>query len=350
MPKHWTVALEFRQKIVEALLRGETVSGVARRFEFPYSTVYSVWRRYEEQGEVTAGQRGGAGQQKTRLGQEHLDYLVSIIGERPGATLEELWQQLLGRYPELRSVAVTTLRKALEERAHMTLKRLSVKHDRHNSVETIAARKEYAHRFRLEGKTYSDIVFFDEVGFNLHMTRSRGRAAAGQQARQQQHPADRGRNVSLLVALSRNGIEAHETIVGAWNASKLLVFFEQSIFPRFDGEHKTFVMDNVRFHHNRAFLDAVEAHGHQVDFLPPYSPWLNIAENVFGKVKPVVTRQELQDHNGLVNVIENTLRTVTADHCTGWIAEATRWLAVAEAGHPLGRDHDAATAIQHLGI
>lgn len=349
MPKHRTLSLEFRRKIVDAVLRGETVSGIARRFEFPYSTVYSVWKRYEEQGEVTAGQRGG-GQRRTKLQQEHLDYLISVIGERPGATLEELQEQLLGRYPELRSVAVTTLRKALEERAHMTLKRLSIEHDRHNSEGTIRARQEYAHRFHLEGKSYSDVVFFDEAGFNLHMTRSQGRAAAGQRARQQRRPADRGRNVSLLVALSRNGIEAHQTIVGAWNASKLLVFFEQSIFPHSDGEHKTFVMDNVRFHHNRAFLDAVEAHGHQVDFLPPYSPWLNIAENVFGKVKPVVTRQELLDHNGLVNVIESTLNTITTDHCTGWIAEATRWLAVAEAGHALGRDHNATTAIQRLGV
>ena len=171
MPRHRTITLEFRQKIVDALLRGETISGVARRFEFPYSTVYSVWRRYEEEGDVAAGPRGGARRQG-RLQEEQLDFLVSVISNRPGATLEELRDGLLQQFPAIGSIALSTIGKALEDHAHMTLKRLSIEHDRHNSEGTIRARQEYAHRFHLEGKMYSDVVFFDEAGFNLHMTRS----------------------------------------------------------------------------------------------------------------------------------------------------------------------------------
>ncbi|SPO27759.1 uncharacterized protein UTRI_10169 [Ustilago trichophora] len=351
MARHHTVSLEFRQKIVDALLRRESISGVARRFQFPYSTVYSIWKRYKEEGDIAAGQRGGARRQ-SRLNEEHLGFLVGVIGERPGATLAELKEELQTNFPGTGDIALSTLGKALEDRAHMTLKRLSVEHSHHNSPETIAARQQYAHRFRLEGKTYSDVIFFDEAGFNLHMTRSRGHAVAGQRARQQHHPHNRERNVSLLVAADRTGIRAHRTITGAWNSAKLIDFFNEEIFPRLDGpgQHATFVMDNAHFHHNRGFLDLVAEHGHQVDFLPPYSPWLNIAENVFAKVKPVVTRQELVNHNGLVNVINATINTVTAEDCNGWIHEATCWLAVAEAGHPLGRDHDAATAIQRFNV
>lgn len=244
MPRHRTITLEFRQKIVDALLRGETISGVAQRFKFPYSTVYSVWRRYEEEGDIAAGPRGGARRQG-HLQEEQLDFLVSVISNRPGATLEELRDGLLQQFPAIGSIALSTIGKALEDCAHMTLKRLSVEHDQHNSDHTIAIRQEYARRFCLEGKSYSDVVFFDEAGFNLHMTRSRRRSAVGQRARQQRRPADRGRNVSLLVAVDRNGIQAHQTIVGAWNGEKLLNFFEEEVFPHFEGQHATFVMDNA---------------------------------------------------------------------------------------------------------
>ena len=118
------------------------------------------------------------------------------------------------------------------------------------------------------------------------------------------------------------------------------------MFP--EGQHATFVMDNVNFHHNAKFLEAVQQHGHCVEFLPPYSPWLNIAENIFSKVKPVVTQQELVSQAGLTNVLEDTLATITAEDAQGWIQEATRWLSVAEEGVPLGHDHDASTALRRL--
>ncbi|SPO25502.1 uncharacterized protein UTRI_10112 [Ustilago trichophora] len=320
---HQPVPPEFCQKIVDVVLRGESINGIAKRFQFPYSTVYSVWKRYEEIGDVAAGQRGGA-RRAPSLQDEHLEHLVGFLARQPGATLEELKAELELHFgADNVTVSLSTLGRALEERAHMTLKRLHIEHDRHNSEATIRARQDYAHHFRLEGRSYSD----------------------------QERPTNRQRNVSLLVAVDNTGIRAHKTIIGAWNSSKLIDFFNEHIFPLFhDGQHATFVMDNARFHHNPAFLNVVAQHGHRVEFLPPYSPWLNIAENVFGKIKPVVTRQELTDHGSLVNIIEHTLQTVTPADCDGWIREATRWLVVAEAGHPLGHDHDAATSIQRFNL
>ncbi|SPO19660.1 uncharacterized protein UTRI_10004 [Ustilago trichophora] len=349
MPRHRTITLEFRQKIVDAVLRGESLSGIAKRYEFPYSSVYGVWKRYEEVGTIEAGQRGGQ-IRKSRLQDEHVEFLIGVLEERPGATLNELRDELNEHCEGATDVPLQTISRALEDRARMTLKRLHVEHDRHNSDATRAARQEYARRFHLDGKSYSDAVFFDEAGFNLQMTRTQGRAPTGERALVQDRPANRGRNISLLVAVDSTGIQAHRTIIGAWNASKLIEFFNKAVFPIFDGQQKTFVMDNARFHHNHGFLDLVRDHGHTVEFLPPYSPWLNIAKNVFSKIKPIVSRQQLTEHSGLVNLISNTLSTVTGDNCRGWIREATRWLVVAEAGHPLGHDHDAAAAIDRFGL
>ena len=179
MARHRTVPLEFWQKIVDAVLRGESISGVARHFEFPYSMVYSIWERYEQFGDINAGQRGGA-QRQTCLNNEHIDFLIGLIVQQPGAMLEELQSSLSQRFPDLGTVALSMLHKALEDRAHMMLKRLSVEHDRHNSKETKLARQEYACRFHLQGESYSEVVFFDKAGFNLSLTRSQGCARVGQ--------------------------------------------------------------------------------------------------------------------------------------------------------------------------
>ncbi len=47
-------------------------------------------------------------------------------------------------------------------------------------------------------------------------------------------------------------------------------------------------MDNVKFHKNQATLDLLKALGITVVFVPPYSPWLNPVEILFGTVKSMI--------------------------------------------------------------
>ena len=44
------------------------------------------------------------------------------------------------------------------------------------------------------------------------------------------------------------------------------------------------VMDNVRFHHVSDVIGTIECNGHEVLFLPPYSPFLNPIENLFNQL------------------------------------------------------------------
>lgn len=43
MARHRTISLEFQQKIMDALLCGESNSGMAQQFNFAYPTAYLVW-------------------------------------------------------------------------------------------------------------------------------------------------------------------------------------------------------------------------------------------------------------------------------------------------------------------
>ena len=62
-----TKPTEIREKVVDARLRGEAFTSIAKRFELPYSTVYGIWKKFQDRGTVEVGRRGG-GKRKAKDG------------------------------------------------------------------------------------------------------------------------------------------------------------------------------------------------------------------------------------------------------------------------------------------
>jgi hypothetical protein len=71
-------------------------------------------------------------------------------------------------------------------------------------------------------------VYMDEVGFNLHLTHRFDRACQGQRC-QQIHPTQRGQNLSLVVAIGREGVIACNVTFGASNMGKFLEFIQTKV-------------------------------------------------------------------------------------------------------------------------
>lgn len=63
----------------------------------------------------------------------------------------------------------------------------------------------------------------------------------------------------------------------------------------------TFVTDNVRFHHSKCIEDEIEKAEHKLEFLPPYSSFLNPIDNVFSKWKGAVKGGNPKDKEELMN-------------------------------------------------
>ncbi|SPO29057.1 uncharacterized protein UTRI_05631 [Ustilago trichophora] len=348
-PRRNVVPDSIRAKIVDFVLhKGETKAAVAKRLDYPWSTVDSIVRKYEDTGETCAQRKKGGAFRGSKINDEHLNVMLEYISDNPSATIDEIREHLQERTGL--ELSQTSTRTALRDRLHVTLKRTNVEHDRHNSPETIAARQAWVQAFRTQGHTLDEAVFLDEAGFHLQQTRNIGRAPAGQRATQRNRPYNRGPNLLLLVAIDHNGIQAHRIKTGAWNSVSLVEFFEEQVLPHFEGQPKVFVLDNARFHHSPRVIQAVRDAGHRIQYLPPYSPWFNIAEKVFAKVKPFVSRQDLQDSDDIRAWIYTSLSTITPEMARGWIHETNRWMVVAEHGHPLGNDHDAEAALCRYGL
>ncbi|MCP5019015.1 MAG: hypothetical protein GY938_27610 [Ketobacter sp.] len=62
-------------------------------------------------------------------------------------------------------------------------------------------------------------------------------------------------------------------------------------------------MDNVRFHKMNDIKTMIFENGHIVEFLPPYSPFLNPIENVFSKWKNIVERDRNSSEDKLIESI-----------------------------------------------
>lgn len=66
-------------------------------------------------------------------------------------------------------------------------------------------------------------MFVDEAGVNLAMTRLRGRAPVGQRVHDST-PRNRGQNVSLLGALSMEGLVATMSVPGSVNTDVFVTY------------------------------------------------------------------------------------------------------------------------------
>ena len=173
----------------------------------------------------------------------------------------------------------------------------------YNSDIRVQDRVEWCQKFFDLGGGMMDAVYMDEAGFNLHLTRHFGRAPRGKKA-VRVRPTQKGRNVSVAVAVGREGIIGVESRLGAYNGEKFIEFVQNRVLPNLD-RSRFILLDNASFQRKTDLQKMVKEAGHTFVRLPPYSPHLHASEWVFGFLKTRVRRQDLKDQENLIGHIEN---------------------------------------------
>jgi len=164
----------------------------------------------------------------------------------------------------------------------LTRKRLKRVSEKTVSSDVIAKRKLFALKYR--NQSDNNILFLDETGFNLHVSRKYGYSPKNLPAFKLV-PANRGRNVSLLAIISNERIIHVKLLEGAYNTNMFLVFLQECFDLHIFGPEKRIVMDNVKFHKSFAVQNWFSGKKVLYDYLPPYSPQLNPIEEVFSTLK-----------------------------------------------------------------
>jgi transposase len=160
--------------------------------------------------------------------------------------------------------------------------------------------------------------FVDESGVNIAMTRLFGRAPRGQRV-VDAVPKNYGSNVTVLGALSCDGMEAVMTVEGATDKAVFGAYVQKVLVPTLvPGD--IVVMDNLGVHKVRGIREAIEAAGASLLYLPPYSPECSPIENCWSKLKTFLRAAKARTREALDAALVRALDTISASDARGWFA------------------------------
>lgn len=210
-----------------------------------------------------------------------------------------------------------------------SIKNVSLIPQRRNDDKSLEDRFKYAEKFFdiLSKFNESNLIFVDEVGFNVSMRTRKGRSLIGHPA---VHvvPGLRMRNISVCAAMSKDGVVKYTTQTEAFKTISFVKFIDDL---KMEIESKGFretviIMDNVPFHKHKLVRSTFDESNHTLLFLPPYSPFLNPIENMFAKWKQLIRVGRPSNETELFSLIETSCSKISADDCNGFFRNVFTFL------------------------
>jgi transposase len=160
------------------------------------------------------------------------------------------------------------------------------------------------------------LVFVDESGLHIAMTRLYGRAPRGQRVIGS-IPQNYGEPLTVLAALDRHGMRASMAVDGATDGPVFLTFLQQVLCPQLrPGD--IVVLDNLRVHHVPGVAEAVADAGASLRYLPPYSPDYNPIEFAWSKVKTRLRTLAARTRLRFYRALGSALQTITPQDARAW--------------------------------
>lgn len=335
-PAYSRISLDKKNVLIKCYEDGNTINKSAEIAGINQNSAKYIIKQYNKNGGVLIEKKRG-GKRSVKLNAVILNKIQQIVEENPCITLKNIREKI--SETEHVELSISSIRNGLK-RLRITLKCTSLHVDRRNSLSTIEDRKIYALHFsRNAPQLRQKIIFIDESGFNCHLRRTKARSKINTPARVIV-PTVRGRNVSLIAAINIQGIVFHQTIAHSTVNSNIFCDFLRRLFEKLENNNLQevwLVLDNVSLHKTKQVRDLVGQTRHTLVFLPPYSPMMNPIEEVFSKVK-LCARNMLADpenHENLIDVIKESVATVTATDCNNYYMNMYMKLPPAAAGEPL---------------
>ena len=162
------------------------------------------------------------------------------------------------------------------------------------------------------------LVFVDESGATTEMTRRYGRAPVGERI-SEATPAGHWSTLTLLGAMSREGMVASMTVESPTDGEVFLAYLDQVLCPALR-PGQVVVMDNLSAHKVEGVRERIEAADAQLLYLPPYSPDFNPIEQAWSKLKEHLRSAKSRTVAVLQETIAQALLTISAQNASAWFA------------------------------
>ncbi len=148
------------------------------------------------------------------------------------------------------------------------------------------------------------------------MLRLYARALKGKRARGGK-PQKRGKNVSIISALSLEKVLASSNIYGSVDGTTFEAFIVKKLVPQL-WENACVVMDNARIHLGKIVKEAIEGAGAKVIYLSPYSPEFSPIENFWSKIKALLRKLKARSYKDLIDGIFEAMLAVSQQDIRNW--------------------------------
>jgi transposase len=164
------------------------------------------------------------------------------------------------------------------------------------------------------------LVFVDESGTNIALTRLYGWAPHDQRARGSA-PRNHGTNTTLIAALAPEGLQMPWLIEGAMDSETFEWYIRQQLAPTLR-PGQIVVLDNLSAHKGASIREVIEARGCQLLFLPPYSPDFTPIEQAFSKIKAILRGLGARSKEALQEAVRLAIEAITRHDAAAWFAHA----------------------------
>ena len=132
------------------------------------------------------------------------------------------------------------------------------------------------------------LVFLDESGVNIDLTRIYGCAAGGRRCIGKK-PLNTPENTTILSSIRLNGETMYTSYQGETTKDKFIGYLENVLAPVLK-KYYIVIMDNMRTHNSKEVKKVIKDLKINVVYLLPYSPDMNPIEKMWSKIKSILRK------------------------------------------------------------
>lgn len=160
--------------------------------------------------------------------------------------------------------------------------------------------------------------FLDECGVNTGMTRLYGRATSHERV-VEAVPDVRFHRTTILSSVRLDGTMIPVIFTGALNGDIFRTDVKQMLAPSLR-RGDIVVMDNLSSHKVKGIVEAIDAVGARILYLPPYSPDLNPIELLWSKLKAILRKLKVRAKELLADAIAFAFDAISTSDILGWFS------------------------------
>ena len=125
-------------------------------------------------------------------------------------------------------------------------------------------------------------------------------------------------NVSIIGAMTLNGIVAQSSLMGGTDALTFEAFISQKLVPKL-WKGACVIMDNCSIHKGKKIRSLIEKAGAKLLYLPTYSPDFNPIENCWSKLKSILRHIGARTYPDLAKAIESAFNQISRYDIRNWL-------------------------------